>query len=177
MFRSTCDLCFPKMRTGYCSQLTLLRNLFLFAVALSSIRTIGQEAHIVPRTGSAFAEDKANKSAPTRDGNKLRVNVIYAISIYDRYFATIEEQVGPALLSEVSEETGGRMFTVDNPRDLADIATKIGAELRNQYILGYRPVNGIYDGKWRKIKVKLSLPKGFPRCEAHAKQGYYALSQ
>src|SRR3954471_1726612 len=44
--------------------------------------------------------------------------LVYAIGIYDRYFAAIEEQIGPALLSEVSEDTGGRMFTVDNPRDM-----------------------------------------------------------
>jgi Ca-activated chloride channel family protein len=33
--------------------------------------------------------------------------LVYAIGIYDRYFTKIEEQIGPALLSEVSEETGG----------------------------------------------------------------------
>lgn len=345
MFRSTCDLCFPNMLAGDSVQLPSLRNLFLVAVALSSIWAVGQEAHIVPRTNSALSENQANESSPIRDGNILRANVdlvlvpvtvtdslgrlvtgldkenfqiyegkekqairhlsredspvslgiildtsgsmtdkikrareavmelletanpqdeyfmitfadtpelaadfttsiedihnrllyttprgstalldaiylgvtkmrqakyerkallvisdggdnhsryhereirsavreadllVYAIGIYDRYFATIEEQVGPALLSEVSEETGGRMFTVDNPKDLADSATKIGAELRNRYVLGYRPVNPPYDGKWHKIKVKLSLPKGFPRYEAHAKQGYYAPSQ
>jgi Ca-activated chloride channel family protein len=86
--------------------------------------------------------------------------LVYAIGIYDRYFATIEEQIGPALLSEVSEETGGRMFTVDNPKDMADIAAKISLELRNQYVLGYHPISPKYDGKWHKIKVKLSLTKG-----------------
>lgn len=345
MFCSTCHLRFLDMRTGCSSQLTLLRNLFLFAVALSSIRTIGQGVHIIAGTNSALAENQANESSTIHGDNTLRVNVdlvlvpvtvtdslgrlvtgldkenfqiyegkekqairhlssedspvslgiildtsgsmtdkigrareavielletanpqdeffmitfadtpklaadftnsaedihnrllyttprgstalldaiylgvskmrqakykrkallvisdggdnhsryhereirsvvreagllLYAIGIYDRYFATIEEQTGPTLLSEVSEETGGRMFTVDNPKDLADIATKISAELRNQYVLGYHPVNPAYDGKWHKIKVKLSLPKGFPRCEAHAKRGYYAPSE
>jgi Ca-activated chloride channel homolog len=103
--------------------------------------------------------------------------LVYAIGIYDRYFSTLEEQIGPALLSEVSEQSGGRMFTVDNPNDLGDIAIRIGVELRNQYVMGYRPISSKSDGKWHKIKVKLSLPKGLPRCEVHAKQGYYALSQ
>jgi Ca-activated chloride channel family protein len=103
--------------------------------------------------------------------------LVYAIGIYDRYFATIEEQIGPALLSEVSGETGGRMFTVDNPNDMAGIAAKISLELRNQYVLGYHPISPKYDGKWHKIKVKLSLPKGLPRCDARAKEGYYAPSE
>src|SRR5256884_8387074 len=103
--------------------------------------------------------------------------LMYAIGIYDRYMSTPEEQLGPALLSELTELTGGRAFTIDNPNDLADVATKIGIELRNQYVLGYRPKNPAHDGKWRKIKVKLIAPKGLPPLRVFAKTGYYAPSQ
>jgi|ERR1700690_2110836 len=100
--------------------------------------------------------------------------LIYAIGIYDHYFPTEEERLGPGLLSEVTELTGGRAFTIDNPNDLADVSTKIGIELRNQYVLGYRPKNPGHDGKWRKIKVKLNPPKGLPPLRVYAKTGYYA---
>jgi Ca-activated chloride channel homolog len=100
--------------------------------------------------------------------------LIYAIGIYDRYMATPEEQLGPALLGEVTQLTGGRAFTIDNPNDLADVATKIGVELRNQYVIGYRPNNKAHDGKWRKIRVKLIPPKGLPPLRVYAKTGYYA---
>ena len=100
--------------------------------------------------------------------------LIYAIGIYDHYFPTEEERLGPALLSEITELTGGRAFTIDNPNDLADVATKIGIELRNQYVLGYRPKNIARDGKWHKIKVKLIPPKGLPPLRVYAKTGYYA---
>jgi Ca-activated chloride channel homolog len=100
--------------------------------------------------------------------------MIYAIGIYDRYFATQEERLGPELLSEITELTGGRAFTIDNPNDLGDVATKIGIELRNQYVLGYRPSKIVRDGKWRKIKVKLLPPKGLPPLRVYARTGYYA---
>jgi Ca-activated chloride channel homolog len=100
--------------------------------------------------------------------------LIYAIGIYDHYFPTEEERLGPTLLSDVTELTGGRAFTIDNPNDLADVSTKIGIELRNQYVLGYRPKNPAHDGKWRKIKVKLIPPKGLPPLRVYAKTGYYA---
>jgi len=100
--------------------------------------------------------------------------MIYAIGIYDRYFQSQEERLGPALLTDVAELTGGRAFTVDNPNDLADVATKIGIELRNQYVLGYRPAKVVHDGKWRKIKVKLMPPKGLPPLKVYARTGYYA---
>src|ERR1700758_1328716 len=100
--------------------------------------------------------------------------LMYAIGIYDRYMSTPEEQLGPALLSDLTELTGGRAFTIDNPNDLADVSTKIWIELRNQYVLGYRPKNPAHDGKWRKIKVKLIPPKGLPPLRVYAKTGYYA---
>jgi len=103
--------------------------------------------------------------------------LIYAIGIYDHYMATPEEALGPALLGEIAELTGGRSFTIDNPNDLGDVATKIGIELRNQYVLGYRPKNPGHDGKWRKIKVKLIPPKGLPPLKVYAKTGYYAPSE
>jgi len=100
--------------------------------------------------------------------------LIYAIGIYDHYFPTEEERLGPSLLGDVTELTGGRAFTIDNPNDLADVSTKIGIELRNQYVIGYRPKNPVRDGKWRKIKVKLVPPKGLPPLRVYAKTGYYA---
>lgn len=103
--------------------------------------------------------------------------LVYAIGIYDHYFPTEEERLGPALLSEISEITGGRAFTIDNPNDLADVATKIGIELRNQYVIAYRPTRPAHDGKWRKIKVKLIPPKGLPPLRVYAREGYYSPSE
>ena len=102
---------------------------------------------------------------------------IYAIGVYDHYFASAEERYGPVLLSDIADLTGGRAYTIDNPNDLGDVATKIGIELRNQYVIGYRPKNPTHDGKWRKIKVKLIPPKGLPPLRVYAKTGYYAPSQ
>jgi Ca-activated chloride channel family protein len=103
--------------------------------------------------------------------------LIYAIGIYDNYFPTEEERLGPQLLEDISQITGGRAFTVENPNDLQDVAQKIGIELRNQYVLGYRPTNFARDGKWHRVNVKLVLPKGLPPLQVHAKMGYYAPSE
>ncbi len=99
---------------------------------------------------------------------------IYGIGLFDLNFKTPEEREGPALLDDVTEVTGGRTFAISSPSELADVATKIGIELRNQYVLGYRPSNPGKDGKWRKIKVKLNPPKGLPPLHVYAKTGYYA---
>jgi Ca-activated chloride channel homolog len=99
---------------------------------------------------------------------------IYSIGISDPYAATPEERTGPVFLSELSEGTGGRMFPVNDIREMSDIAEKISTELRNQYVIGYTPHDLHRDGKWRKVKVKLNPPQGLPPLTVHARTGYYA---
>ncbi len=140
-----------------------------------------REAHNPKKALLIISDGGDNRSRYTDSEIKSLVKEadvqIYAIGIYDPNFATPEEAAGPSLLSEITEVTGGRTFTLDNPNDLTDVATKIGIELRNQYVLGYRPKNPVRDGRWRKIKVKLVPPKGLPPLTVYAKTGYYAPSQ
>jgi Ca-activated chloride channel family protein len=102
---------------------------------------------------------------------------LYAIGLYDPLGyrnRTTEELNGPSLLADITELTGGRVFAVEHLNDLPDVASKIGMELRNQYVLGYKPSNHAHDARWRKIKVKLRAPKGLPPLTAYSKTGYYA---
>jgi VWFA-related protein len=84
--------------------------------------------------------------------------------------------MGPSLLRDLSEPTGGRHFSA-NLRDLPDIAAKIGIELRNEYLIGYSPTNGERDGKFRRIKVKVIQPHGLPPLKAFWRHGYFAPTQ
>lgn len=105
---------------------------------------------------------------------------IYAIGIFEPAASrgrTAEELGGPSLLSEISEQTGGRHFPVENPNELPNIAEKIGIELRNQYILGYAPKNTDRNGKYRRVQVKLVQPRGLPPLRAFWRMGYYAPTQ
>jgi Ca-activated chloride channel family protein len=105
---------------------------------------------------------------------------IYAIGIYEmgpNRGRTPEEASGPALLTEITEPTGGRQYEVDNINELPDVAAKIGVELRNQYILGYAPQNQERDGKYRRVQVKIIQPRGLPPLRAYWRTGYYAPPQ
>jgi Ca-activated chloride channel homolog len=100
---------------------------------------------------------------------------LYAMGIFDHHISRkSEERYGWSLLSELVEMTGGRVFQVSKLTDLPDIASKIGAELRNQYVLGYKPQDTRHNRAWRKIKVKLNAPKGLPPVKVYARSGYYA---
>ncbi len=105
---------------------------------------------------------------------------IYAIGIYESGMGrsrTPEEAEGPGLLSDITEQTGGRQYPAESVNELPDIAAKIGVELRNQYVLGYSPLNREHDGKYRRIQVKLNPPRGLPPLRATWRLGYYAPAQ
>ncbi len=102
------------------------------------------------------------------------IGVFEPLSLRDR---TPEEAAGPSLLSEISRMSGGRMFSVEDPDELPDIAEKISIELRNEYVIGYKPSNLVRDGRWRRIKVKLDPPRGLPPLQVYARTGYYAPTQ
>jgi Ca-activated chloride channel family protein len=99
---------------------------------------------------------------------------IYSMGIFEAGGgATQEELEGPSLLTEMCDLTGGRLFRVNSLDELPDVATKIGMELRNQYVLGYKPSNKTTDGHWRKIKVKVHPPRGLPPLNVFARTGYF----
>lgn len=105
---------------------------------------------------------------------------IYAMGVFEplpSYFLGVAELSGPRLLSELAEQTGGRAFAATHSRDLPAIATRIGIELRNQYVLAYPPTNQERDGKYRKVEVKLTQPPGLSTLKARWRLGYYAPTQ
>jgi Ca-activated chloride channel homolog len=102
---------------------------------------------------------------------------IYSIGIFDAYAPTPEERTGPKLLEDLSDSTGGRLFRVDDIDEMSDIAEKISNELRNQYVIGYKPKDLAHDGKWRKVKVKVNPPPGMTPQSVYARSAYYAPSQ
>jgi len=123
---------------------------------------------------SRYTEKDIKRAMKESDVQLYSVGVFEPIAGRGR---TPEEAGGPGLLAELSEVSGGRMFSVENADELPDIAEKISIELRNQYVIGYKPSNLVRDGKWRRIKVKLNPPRGLPPLQVYARTGYYAPTQ
>lgn len=99
---------------------------------------------------------------------------IYAIGIFDTIFKTYEEWAGQRLLIDITGATGGRTITVDDVKKLPEAAAAVSRELRNQYVIGYRPDNAVHDAKWHKIKVRLAPPLPVEPLHVYSKKGYMA---
>jgi Ca-activated chloride channel homolog len=180
----------PQMRADFTKSVEEIQGKLVYTVPQGSTALLDaiymgiskmKDAHNAKKALLIISDGGDNHSRYTENEIKSMVKEadvqIYSIGIFSLAPPTPEEVGGPALLTEISGVTGGRMFSINNPNELADVATKIGIELRNQYVLGYRPSNKAKDGRWRKIKVKLIPPKGLPHLNVYAKTGYYAPSQ
>ena len=103
---------------------------------------------------------------------------IYAINVCDApsilFTKKLEERFGRRWLTQVTEQTGGRTIAVDNANEIPGAASQISMELRNQYVLGYRPSDGANDGKWRKIKVKVARSMDAQPLQVYHRTGYLA---
>lgn len=99
---------------------------------------------------------------------------IYALGIFSKVFRTYEEWAGKRLLTGITEATGGHTVTINNLDELPDAAAAVSREIRNQYILGYSPSSGVFDGQWRKIKVNAVPDTSGTALHVYSKQGYLA---
>ena len=82
---------------------------------------------------------------------------------------------GQGILDELSGVSGGKAFFPRSGAEMDDIFEQIALELRHQYSIGYKPANFVGDGKWRRLKVKVTPPRGLPRLFVRSKEGYYAI--
>ena len=181
----------PRLAQDFTQQLGDIQQQLLFArpkgsTALLDAIDLGlnkmHQAKYARKALLVISDGGDNHSRNSQREVKARVResdvLLYSVGIFDRQFATMEERMGPELLTDISEVTGARCYTLDNPNELPIITEHIGVELRNQYVLAYRPDGPKEDGKWRKIKVKLTLlPKSVPQLNVRARTGYYPRSQ
>lgn len=80
--------------------------------------------------------------------------------------------LGRALIADLSDMTGGHSFH-GHADQLEDICEKIAREMKNQYVIGYASTNTNKDGKYRKVRVRVTPPDGMPKLNVRAKDGYY----
>jgi Ca-activated chloride channel homolog len=83
---------------------------------------------------------------------------------------------GQGILDELSGVSGGKAFFPRSPAEMDDIFEQIALELRHQYSIGYKPDTFVNDGKWHRVKVKVTAPRGLPKLFVRSKEGYYANS-
>jgi VWFA-related protein len=111
----------------------------------------------------AFAEERLNQVATGSDRTSQPLTMAF-----ERVEDTLrlDSRTG---LARLAEETGG--FLVEQTNDLASAFRRIDEDNRFHYLLTYSPRNAGFDGKYRRIQVKVRRPGA----QVFARKGYRAL--
>ena len=75
------------------------------------------------------------------------------------------------ILRLLSAESGGEVHHPASIRDLDQVYSRIGDELRSQYMVGYVSSNPAQDGRWRRIELRV---RGRKDLQVRHRAGYYA---
>jgi Ca-activated chloride channel homolog len=67
---------------------------------------------------------------------------------------------GGAVYEDLAKFTGGQLFQAEHDTQLRPFLESLAAELKNQYVLGFKSTNDARDDKWRKLEVKIKAPQG-----------------
>jgi VWFA-related protein len=136
-------------------------------------RYIRQHATRERRALVVVTDGNDNESTATLDAvtqaAQNRDVVIYAIGL----FAHAEKaKPAHAALDHLTERSGGIAYYPETIDRVDDVALDIAHQIRNQYTLGYTPVNQALDGSYRAIQVKVA---GRERLYPSTRAGYVAL--
>lgn len=163
-----------------------------FTTDIQNLRT--QLLTVKPKGSTALYDAIYAGLAKVREGNHPRKALVVVSDGYDNHSrysgknlrdAIKETDVqlylignqGDGSLRGLAESTGGRSLS---PRarsyELGNICNEIVRNLKNQYLIGYRSTNGIKDGKWRNVRVRVNPPAGI-KLNVRSRTGYYAPSE
>lgn len=76
-------------------------------------------------------------------------------------------------LQEMAEQTGGIAFLPKDLSEVDSITQEIAHDIRNQYIIGYKPNTPQSRGGYRSVKVEARAP-GYKHLLVRTRSGYYA---
>jgi Ca-activated chloride channel family protein len=95
--------------------------------------------------------------------------IVYAIGLLGEEQPKNAERAR-AQLEELTLATGGRSWFLADVSAIAAVMPEIAHEIRNQYVIAYKPSDPAKDGKFRTIRVEVNVPGATVR----TRSGYYA---
>jgi Ca-activated chloride channel family protein len=183
-FNSRAQLLLDKTRDGdaVLDKLTFVQtknNTALYDACYLGVEKVQRGTH--PKRALLLISDGQDNNSRYTFGEVRRLLkesdvVLYAVGILSGSDAGSSLGMeGQGTLDELANVSGGKAFFPRSPAELDDIFEQIALELRHQYSIGYKPNNFANDGKWHKVKVKVTPPRGLPRLFVRSKEGYYAM--
>lgn len=103
--------------------------------------------------------------------------IVYAVGMFESPDKSKLGVAGAARgldLEKLAEVTGGASHFPTDVEGCRRVMKEIALEVSQQYSLGYYPGNKDYDGKWRKISIRVGTAKSQNEYIGRTRTGYYA---
>ncbi|HWX39616.1 MAG TPA: VWA domain-containing protein [Blastocatellia bacterium] len=139
-------------------------NVTFYTIDAAGLRVISPRA--ATRNGlNSVAGSRADQVAGGLEGNSLGTPMTFDLE-NNEDLLRMNPQAG---LAQLANQTGG--FLIADTNDPSRGLARVDEEVRNYYILTYVPANNNYDGRFRKISVKLDRPG----LDVETRKGYVAI--
>ena len=76
-------------------------------------------------------------------------------------------------LTTLAEQTGGVAYFPNDLTEVDEISRQVAHDIRNQYIIGYKPTTPQRSGGYRSVKVE-ARSSAYKRLQVRTRSGYYA---
>jgi Ca-activated chloride channel family protein len=100
--------------------------------------------------------------------------MVYSIIIVPVYADAGRDTGGEHALIQMANDTGGKYYYVEQPKDLEPAFAKVSDDLRTQYVLGYYAPQRDKSGSFRTIQIRMKDPALRGKYELRYRTGYYA---
>jgi Ca-activated chloride channel family protein len=98
---------------------------------------------------------------------------VYTIGIRAGFLQTKASVAAEIDLRNLAAVSGGEAFFPRDSRDMDEAFERIALELRHQYSIAYRPEDFAPDGKWHRLKIRVTQADGGHHLVVRSRQGYY----
>ncbi|MBS1801583.1 MAG: VWA domain-containing protein [Acidobacteria bacterium] len=100
--------------------------------------------------------------------------MIYSIIIVPVWADAGRDTGGEHALVQLSNDTGGKYFYVEDKKDLEPAFARVSDDLRTQYVIGYYAPQRGRDTSFRSVKVRMKDPALGKKYDLRHRSGYYA---
>ncbi|HEU4434623.1 MAG TPA: VWA domain-containing protein, partial [Pyrinomonadaceae bacterium] len=138
-------------------------NVSIYSIDAAGLRIESGTAEAAREINSIAAERMAQQA---RSGDRVNAGPYMRSLERNEDLLRFDPRSG---LGSLSDQTGG--FLIRDTNDLVAGLHRIDDDMNGYYFLTYTPENKDYDGRFRRISVKV----GRPNVEVQSRQGYYAV--
>lgn len=130
--------------------------------------TRDRKALLIVTDGKDNASEKTMKQI--QEAAEQSDTVVYAVGLFADEGGSSKD--GRKELNELTARTGGAAYYPDNVDQVETAVLDLARQIRQQYTIGYTPINQKLDGSYRTIRVEA---RGAERLNVRTRAGYRAL--